>query len=295
MVERDYFPLTQLESVFYKVIQQWDGDAEELTYFVRRFLDAYTSTMENMFSLDGYVWSVARYSDSDVMSSMDVLLDPIIFQLALTNPKCRLPLLYSLSIAFSYTDGARPIVETLSRVGELFITTEGDHDHVNRAMDTNFFAATVFAQVMGHKRLSDSQVEMVLGWLQRNMSARADVIRWKGIYLLAALAPIIDGIQSRPACIAIKQSLMDLRDERRAAGKPFADPDWSERKKGFRLCGLEPVMKSIPGSLMLDRGVYDWKDGIPLLLLYPQYSSLDPEDQAVYRFLTNLQRYALFH
>lgn len=292
MVERDYFPLTQLESVFYQVVQQWNGDAGGLTHFVQRFLDAYTSTMENMFSLDGYVWSVSRYSDSDVTSSMNVLLDPIIFQLALTNHTCRLPLLYSLAIAFSYTDVARPIVETLSCVRELFITTEGDHDHINRAMDTNFFAATVLGQVAGHMRLSDPQVEMVLGWLQRNLFLRADMIRWKGIYLLAALAPIIDNIQSIPACIAIKKSLEGLRDERRTAGKAFADPDWSQRRKGFRLCGLEPVMKSIPGSLMLDRGVYDWRDGIPLLLLYPQFSSLDPEDQAVYRFLTNLQRYS---
>jgi len=101
---------------------------------------------------------------------------------------------------------------------------------------------------------------------------------------------VIDDIESRPACVAIKQSLESYRNERKAAGKPFADPDWNQRREGLRLCGLEPVMKSIPGSLMLDRGVYDWKDGIPLLLLYPQYSSLDPEDQPMYRFLDNLQR-----
>lgn len=295
MIHRDYFPLTRLESVFYQIVQQWGGDAEGLTYFVQRFLDAYTSTIENMFSLDGYVWSVSRYWDSDVTSSMNVLLDPNIFQLALTNHECRLPLLYSLAIAFSYADAARPIVETLSRVWELFITTDGDHDHVNRAMDTNFFAATVFGQVTSHERLSDPQADMLLDWLQRNLFARPDVIRWKGIYLLAALAHIIDNIQLKPACIEIKRSLEEWRNERKVSGRPFADPDWDENREGFRLCGLEPVMKSIPGSLMLDRGVYDWKDGIPLLLLYPQYSSLDPEDQALYRFLTNLQRYVIFH
>ena len=81
-----------------------------LTYFVQRFLDADTSTMENMFSLDGLVRSVSRYSDEDVMSSMNVLLDPIIFQLVLTNPKRHLPLLYSLAMAFPYTNGARSVV-----------------------------------------------------------------------------------------------------------------------------------------------------------------------------------------
>lgn len=291
IVERGYLPLTKLESAFYRVTHRWNGDSDGLTYFIERFLDAYTSTMENMFSLDGYAWNVYWYSDTDVMSSMNVLLDPNIFQLALRDYKYRLPLLYSLTIALTYAKEARPIVETLSRVGELFIITEGDHDHIDRAMDTNFFVAMVLGRVMGHRRFNDSEAEKVLDWLQRNLFVKADRIRWKGIYLLAELANVIDDIGSTPACIAIKESLENYRDERKAVGKPFADPDWNRKREGFRLCGLEPVMKSIRGSLMLDRGVYDWKDGIPLLLLYPQYSSLDPEDQAVYKFLTILQRY----
>lgn len=293
MVGRGYLPLTKLESAFYGVVHQWGGGSDGLTYFVQQFLDAYTSTMENMFSLDGYAWSVFWYSDVDVVSSMNVLLDPNIFQLARANAKYRLPLLYSLSIAFTYANEVRPIVETLSRVGEFFITTPGDNDHVDRAMDTNFFAAAVLGQVMGHQRLNDLEAETVLDWLQGNLFGRADRIRWKGIYLLAELSNIIDDIQSRPACIAIRQSLEDYKNERKEAGKPFADPDWNQRREGLRVCGLEPVMKSIPGSLMLDVGVYDWKDGIPLLLLYPQYSSLDPEDQPVYRFLNGLQRFGL--
>ena len=293
MVERDYLPLTKLESVFYQVTHQLDGDAEGSTVFVQRFLDAYTSTMENMFSLDGYARNVTRYSDTDVMSSMNVLLDPNIFRLAQANIKYRLPFLYSLAIAFTYASEVRPVVETLSRVGELFITTEGDRDHVELAMDTNFFAALVLGRVMGHRHLDDSEAGVLLGWLQRNLLVGGDRIRWKGIYLLTELANIIDDIQSRPECTAIKQSLENIRNQRKAAGKPFADSDWNQRREGFRLCGLEPVMKSSLGSL--DRGVYDWKDGIPLLLLYPQYSSLDPEDQAVYRFLSNLQRLAFFH
>ena len=227
------------------------------------------------------------HSDTDVISSMKVLSNPIIFEVAKENPERRLPFLYALKITFSYAKETRPIVETLSRVGELFITTDGDGDHIDRAMDTNFFAAAVFGQVMGHRGLGDSEAEAVLGWLERNLFAGTNRIRWKGIYLLTELANIVDDIQSKPACVTIKQSLERFRNERKAAGKPFADPDWSQRKEGFRLCGLERVMKSIPGSLLLDHGVYDWKDGIPLLSLYPQYSSLDPEDKAVYRFLTN--------
>jgi len=79
MVERDYLPLTKLESVFYHVTHQWDRDTEGLTMFVQWFLDAYTSMMENMFSLDGYTRNVSWYSDTDVMSLMNVLLDPNIF------------------------------------------------------------------------------------------------------------------------------------------------------------------------------------------------------------------------
>ena len=293
-IGRDYLPLTKLESVFYRVIQGWGGGAEGLTRFVKRFLDAYTSTMENIFSLDGYAWNVYRYSDTDVMSSMNVLSDPNIFILAQANPEYRLPFLYSLTIALSYENEARPIAETVSRVGELFITTDGDNDHIDKAMDTNFFAAAVLGQVMGHQRLRDPEAGVLLDWLQRNLFPRANQIRWKGIYLLAELTNIIDDIRSRPACILIKQSLLRFRNDRKALGKPFADPDWDRKRGELRLCGLEPVMKSIPGSLLLDHGVYGWKDGIPLLFLYPQYSSQDPEDQALYKFLTNLQRFAFF-
>lgn len=293
-IGRDYLPLTKLESVFYRVTQGWGGSTEGLTRFVKRFLDAYTSTMENMFSLDGYAWNVYWYSDTDVMSSMNVLLDRNVFILAQAIPKYRLPFLYSLTIALSYEKEARPIVETVSRVGELFITTDGDNDHIDRAMDTNFFAAAVLGQAMGHKRLQDPGAEVLLDWLRRNLFPKANQIRWKGIYLLAELTNIIDDIRSRPACIAIKQSLERFRNDRKALGKPFADPDWDRKREELRKCGLEPVMKSIPGSLLLDRGVYDWKDGIPLLFLYPQYSSLDPEDQALYKFLTNLQRFVFF-
>jgi len=293
-IGRGYLPLTKLESVFNRVTHNWGGSAEGLTRFVQRFLDAYASTMENMFSLDGYAWNVYWYSDTDVMSSMNVILDQHIFTLAQADPKYRLPFLYSLTIALSYEKEARPIVETVSRIGELFITTDGDPDHIDRAMDTNFFAAAVLGRVMRHQCLGDPEAEVLLGWLQRNLFTRTNVIRWKGIYLLAELASIVNNIQSRPACIAIRQSLEIFRNERKALGKPFADPDWDQKREGLRSCGLEPVMKSIPGSLLLDRGVYDWKDGIPLLLLYPQFSSLDPEDQALYRFLTNLQRFGFF-
>ena len=286
MVGRGYLPLTKLESAFYRVTRQWGGGSDGLTHFVQRFLDAYTSTMDNIFSLDGCTWNVFWYSDMDVASSMNVLLDPNISQLARANAKYRLPLLYSLAIAFTYAKETRPIVKTLSRVGKLFITTPGDKDHVDRAMDTNFFAAAVLGQVMGHQRLNDLEAETVLDWLQRNLFVRADQIRWKGIYLLEELTKIIDDIQSRPACVAVKQSLESYKDERKAAGKAFADPDWNQKREGLRLCGLEPVM--LDGG-----GGYDWKDGIPLLLLYPQYSSLDPEDQPVYRFLNSLQRFGL--
>ena len=264
---RDYLPLTKLELVFYQVTNEWGGDTEVLTNFIQLFLDAYTSMIENIFSLHGYAWNVYWHSDTDVISSMKVLSNPIIFEVAKENPERRLPFLYALKITFSYAKETRPIVETLSRIGELFITTDGDGDHIDRAMDTNFFAAAVFGQVMGHRGLGDSEAEAVLGWLERNLFVGANRIRWKGIYLLTELANIVDDIQSKPACVTIKQSLERFRNERKAAGKPFADPDWSQRKEGLRLCGLERVMKSIPGSLLLDHGVYDWKGGIPLLSL----------------------------
>ena len=300
-IRKEHLPLTTLGVVFDRVTSEWGGDAEGLTDFVRRFLDAYTSTMENtspmftpmienMFTMYTHAWNVLRYWNKDVESSIKVLSDPNIFKVAQENPEYRLPFLYSLTIAFSHTRGTQPLAQTLPRVGELFITTDGDDSHVRRAMDTNFFAAAVLGQVMDQQRLADSEVEAVLDWLERNLSVPGGSrIRWKGIYLLAELANIVDDIQSKPACDTIKQSMERFITDRKTAGEPFADPDWSQRKHGLRLCGLKQAMKSIPSSLLLDRGVYDWKDGIPLLSLYPHYSSLDPGDRALYKFLTNLQ------
>jgi len=116
-------------------------------------------------------------------------------------------------------------------------------------MDTNFFAAAVLGRVMDHRRLNDSEAEVMLGWLQRNLFMGADRIRWKGIYLLVELTNIIDDIQSRPAYIVIKQSLEIFRNERKATGKPFADPDWNQRREELMLCGLEPVsLSALRGS-----------------------------------------------
>ena len=300
-IRKDRLPLTALGAVFDRVTSKCGGDAKGLTDFVRRFLDAHTSTMENtspmftpmienMFSMYTHAWNVLRYWNKDVESSIKVLSDPNIFKVAQENPEYRLPFLYSLTIAFSYARGARPIVQTISRVGELFITTDGDDDHVDRAMDTNFFAAAVLRQVMGHRPLTDSEAEAVLSWLKRKLFVGASRnIRWKGIFLLAELANIVDNIQSKTTYVDIKQSMEQFITDRMTTGEPFADPDWGQRKRELGLCGLKQAMKSIPSSLLLDRGVYDWKDGIPLLSLYPHYSSLDPGDRALYKFLTNLQ------
>ena len=303
-IRKDRLPLTALGAVFDRVTSGWGGDAEGLTDFVRRFLDAYTSTMENtspmftptvenMFSMYTHAWNVPRYWNKDVESSIKVLSDPNIFKVAQDNPEYRLPFLYSLTIAFSFARGARPIVQTISKVGELFITKDGDDNHVDRAMDTNFFAAAVLGQATDHQRLSDSKVDAVLSWLERNLAMPGiNQIRWKGIYLLAELANIVEGIQSKPACDTIKQSMERFITDRKTAGEPFADPDWGQRKHGLRLCGLQQAMKSIPSSLLRDRGVYDWKDGIPMLSLYPHYSSLDPGYRALYKLLTHFQGFA---
>ena len=300
-ISKEHLPLTALGVVFDRVTSEWGEDTEGSTDFVRRFLDAYTSTMENtspmftpmienMFSMYTHAWNVVRYWNKDAGSSMKVLSDPNIFKVAQDNPEYRLPFLYSLTIAFYHTRETPPLAQTLPRVGELFITTDGDDNHVRRAMDTNFFAAAVLGKVTDHQRLDDLEVEAVLSWLERNLSVPGtNRIRWKGIYLLAELANIVEGIQSIPVCDTIKQFMERFITDRKTAGEPFADPDWGQKKRGLRLCGLKQAMKSIPSSLLLDRGVYDWKDGIPLLSLYPHYSSLDPGDRALYKFLTNLQ------
>ena len=154
------------------------------------------------------------------------VLELNIFQLAFENPGRHLPSLYSLALAFYCADGTRPFVETLSRVWELFVTTDGDHEHINRGVGTNLFAAAAYGSAVSHKPLSDPQAGMVLGRLQRGLFVEPDMIRWKGIHLPAALAHIVDDIQLRPECIATKQPPEGLRNEQRAAGKPTAYPDW---------------------------------------------------------------------
>lgn len=55
-------------------------------------------------------------------------------------------------------------------------------------MDTNFFAAAVLDQIVGHKRLRGPRGE-VFGWLQRNLLGGRAIGRLKYLYCYRHLSP----------------------------------------------------------------------------------------------------------
>jgi hypothetical protein len=112
---------------------------------------------------------------------------------------------------------------------------------------------------------------------------------------------VIGDIQLRR--IGIKRFVESYENEQKPARKLPRTRTGIRGRKGLavRVMWIDPVMKSVPGplilSLKLDRGVDDWRDGIPLLLSHRWI--LRSEDQRstskVQPLSTNLERSALTH
>jgi hypothetical protein len=87
---------------------------------------------------------------------------------------------------------------------------------------------------------------------------------WKAIYFVMVLLRFPGGSDLKPEK-TIRDHLKTMIEE----GKPFVDPGWENMKSDLRERGLHTLLEGIPSSLLLEESVFDWRDGFPLLRLYP--------------------------
>ena len=260
---------------------------------MERFLDANAGILEATLPVDGHFTVYAWQRSPDCQTTRNIWTDTLFthdapFNFVRQHPNHRLPCLYSLSIALSYTTEERR--RELWRVANLLVTRdEQEGITVDRALDTNILVATVLRFAL-YDLPSDVEQEHFLRLLQNTAIQGTDWrTRWKSIYLIADLACLISRMN-------YYQHQGDERTEFLidAASKSFevelgrVPTDWKRKRKGLRLCRLETKVKSLVSARgEADEGIYEWvsREDVPYLSLYnPQRAPTEPISDIVYWF-----------
>ena len=305
-IQEDFHPLTGLRTVFGHVIGGPDKDEGVLAHFIQQFLDAYTIIMRNM----------DQCSDEDTSFLVKVSQNEHVQVAVSEHQECHLSLLYSLTSAFLCAREPWPIIGALYQLGEFLMSTKSGGDHTDQVMDT-FFNAVVL-QVIHHQNLNALEAEMdnkgkgreepgpepkpevemeairgakvALSWLKGVLFTENNQIWWKGIYLLAELAGVVDSAELEPACNHIRSDI-STRIQPARAWESLVDLDSDEKlREWLRSSNLEEVIGSLPYSSLVDCG----KDKTPLLLSHPKFLLLDLWDKVVYSQPPTLQRFVTY-
>jgi len=269
--------------------------------FFEGLLDAYAATLEATLAVDGHLTIFAWLSSPDYGAARDIFTNSLFtrdasFNFVREHPNYRLPYVYSLAIALSYTAEGRNL--KLWKVVDLFVTRgEQGGMTIDRALDTNILVAAVlkFALCNESETVEQEQKEKILGLL-RNIVMDGTNWRtgWKSIYLIMGLVFVLSRMDNQYAKYEQTKFLVDEASKRlqRMALQPVPS-DWERKKKGLALCDLEKTVRS-RASTRGGKAVYEWssRENFPYLALYnPPRTSPEPISQAAYWVVTKLPRY----
>jgi len=262
-------------------------------------LDANAAILEATLAVDGnftiFVWK--RSPDYEAARSMlSNSLYEASFDFVLEHPNYRLPYLYSLAIALSYTTEGRN--EGLWKFSKLLVTHEEQVGMTtDRALDTNILVVTLlrFIPYNRTETMEGGWKGNLLERLQKTVMDGTDWrTRWKSIYLIASLMFLLSQMDDQPEGDEQTKFLVD------AAGRSFEQvkhkgvpSGWERKRKGLKLCKLEAEVKSLAST----RGeasemVYKWcGENVPYLSLYnPQRSTPEPISRAAFWAVMMLHR-----
>lgn len=253
-------------------------------HLLTTLLDAYAATLEATLATDGYftilVW--LRSPDSGTARATDTnpLFTDDSFQFVYQYPNRRLPYLYSLAIALTYTAEER--TQEFLTVADLFVThQERDQTGTDAALDTNILVVAVLKFVVlnqpetmrpgpGEKLIEELKNIVIEGTEWRT--------HWKSIYLAASLAFLLS--QLNPQRGAPQLLISKARNAFAQVDNEQVPSDWRRKKKGLRLCKLSSAVESLAKLRgETDGGVYEWssQENVPCLARYnPPRTTLNP-------------------
>lgn len=264
-------------------------------HFLKNLLDAHAATLEATLEADGHfaIFSWKHSSDYETMRKLftsPLFTSDVVFGLLKTDPNYRLPYLYSLAIALTYsTDGRN---QELWAVAKLLVTREEQKGiTIDRALDTNILVVAIlkFAVLNQSETERHGQTEAFISLLSETFRSGADWrTHWKSIYLTASIAFLLSKMDSQHE---ILQFLIESANEtfEQVKFEPLPS-DWKKKKKGLKLCNLDSKIKNLGEK---DEGVYEWsnRENVPYLALYNlRHTPREPVSRAAYWTARKLQR-----
>jgi len=263
------------------------------------FLDANTAALEASLAVGGRFTVFAWRHSPDYQTAQNICTNSLFtcdasIDFVRQHPNYRLPYLYSLAIALSYTTERRNGV--LWKVADLLVTRDGlEGIAVNRALDTNILVVTILSFALHDQSevVRQERKESFLNLLRDVVTDGTDWrTRWKAIYLitdLVCLLPRMGGGDEQT------KSLIDAASNYLEEGGLGRVPsDWERKRKGLTLCNLETRVRGLVSARgEADEGVYEWsgRENIPYLSLYsPRRTSTEPASNAVLWVTSMFQR-----
>lgn len=263
------------------------------------FLDANAATLEATLTVDGRFAAFAWKRSPDHRTAQNICTNSPFthdFEFVLQHPNYRLPYLYSVAIALSYTTEGR--VRVLWKVVDLFVTRNKRGIVPDRALDTNILVVTVlrFALHDQSEAVEQGRKERLLGLLRDIVIEGTDWrTRWKSIYLIMDLVQLLSRMNDQYEADEQTKSLIDAARAFLEDGRLGRVPsDWEMKRKGFALCKLETTVKGLISARgETSEAVYEWsgRENIPYLFLYnPRRTPTEPVSNAVSWVASMFQR-----
>lgn len=296
-VSRQSCTLTCLVDLYTGLPESTKTDGQRL----KNLLDAYAATLEATLGEDGHFAIFNWLRSPDCATTRNLFTDPssannVVFDFARQDPNHRLPYLYSLAIALTYTAEGRD--QELWKVVDLLVThDEQEVITIDRALDTNILVVAVlkFAVLSQHGAEEHGRKETFINLLRETVMQGTDWrTRWKSIYLAAGIAFLLSQMDVQHEVPQQAQFLIDSANESFEQVKLERVPsDWGKKKKGLRLCKLESKVRSLASTRgEKDEGVYEWssRENVPYLALYnPPRTTPEPLSHAAYWAVTKFQ------
>jgi len=260
------------------------GTIKEDPRYWEGFLDAIAATLEAVLTVDGQITRFIWQRSPDYQAAQNILTDPLFtndaFDFVILHPEYRLPYLYSLAIALSYTTGERD--KELWKVADLLMTQDKRNSvPIGRALDTNILVMTVLG-FAPHNQPEDAKKKWEASLLESLRNIFIDSTnwraRWKSIYLIADLMALLGRMNTQLEWEDILDQAGAVRTFLKNVDPGPVPFDWWRKRDGFEVRGLDEtkINDLVSARCETDEGVYEWSGpkSIPYLSHYHSTESI---------------------
>jgi hypothetical protein len=268
---------------------------------LKGFLEANTAILEAAFAVDRHFQIILWQRSPDYRTMRNIFTDSLfthdaLFDFVRENPEYRLPYLYSLAIALSYTTERRN--QKLWKVVDLFVTRDEEkRTKIEGVLTTNILVVAVLRFAL-HDQPETVEQERKGNLLESLQSIAVDGTgrwgRWTSIYLIADLVQLLSQIDGRYREHEQTKSLIGAANKSLEEGELGRVPsDWETKREGLALCELETKVRGLIRERGEDdEGVYKWdrRGNLPYLSRYNVRPPAGPVSAIVYDIAAMFQR-----